>query len=148
MAVDESLADEFARRKAVADARRGSEGTSGVGGGDEPPHYPRMEARVAKLEDTLQGIGITLATMTEQLKHVATKADMEQLRAEIQAVRTDSAVLSGKLDGKASAVDLGRLDSRVGRIPTVPVLVGLLALVSTFLAAWPWIRLNVFHLTG
>ena len=141
MVVDGRLADEFARRKAAADARRGSDGTSGVGGGDEPPHDPWMEARVAKLEDTLQGIGITLATMTEQLKHVATSAEVEK-------VRTEVATSAAKLDGKANATDLRELVGRVGRIPTVPIMVGLLAIAGAISAAWPWIRLNVFHVTG
>ena len=99
-----------------------------------------METRVAKLEDALQGINITLATMTEQLRHLATKADLEQVRTGIQAVRTDTASLAGKLDGKAAATDLAELKGRVGRIPTVPMLTGLLALATAFLAAWPWIK--------
>ena len=41
-----------------------------IGGGGGPPHDQVMEAQVTKLEDALQGINITLATMTEQLKHL------------------------------------------------------------------------------
>ncbi len=102
-----------------------------------------MDARVTKLEDALQGINVSLATISEQLKHVATQADMQQLRVEIQAVRTDNASLVGKLDSKAGAVELGTLQGKVGRIPTVPVIAGILAVLTAIAAAWPWIKHQV-----
>ena len=57
----------------------------------------------------------------------------------VQVVRTEIATLAGKLDGKAAATDLAELRGRVGRIPTVPVLAGLLAIATAIVTKWPWI---------
>lgn len=42
-------------------------------GGGSGPHDPHMEARIAKLEETMSVVRERLATIENQLKHVATK---------------------------------------------------------------------------
>jgi hypothetical protein len=42
--------------------------------GGQPPHDGNMEARIAKLEDHVGKLREDVATGTERLKHVATKA--------------------------------------------------------------------------
>ena len=79
--------------------------------------------------------------MTEQLKHLSTSADVEK-------VRTEVATLAVKLEGKADATDIRELKGRVGRIPTVPAMVGLFTLAGIVSAYWPWISLHVLHITG
>lgn len=136
MPVEDRYRDRFlAMRREAAEAR--GAGPPPVGGGG-PPHDPDMEARVAKLENALQGINVTLARMDERLGHLATAASLESLRADV-------ATLAGKLDGKASAIDLAELKGRVGRITTVPVLASMLTILALVAAAWPWIKQ---HLIG
>ena len=133
MVVDVSRLEEFTRRKDQADAQRDHASTSGSGG---PPHGPDMQARVAKLEDAFREISVTLGRLDVRLGQLASSADLERLRTELVN-------LAGRIDGKAGAADLAELKGKVGRIPTVPVLVGMLTIVVIVLRAWPWIALHV-----
>lgn len=132
MTVDNGALGHLTRLKTNREASRGGGGSSGFGGGDEPPHLPDMEARVARLEASLARIESTLAGMSAHMRYLATTES-------VQAVRTEIATLTGKLDGKATATDLAELRGRAGRIPTMPVLAGLLAIATAIVTTWPWI---------
>ena len=81
-------------------------------------------------------IDVSLATIGEQLRHLATAAD-------VQAVRVEVATLSGKIDGKAEKADLADLRGRVGRIPTVPVMLGVITAAGLILEAIPWLHAHI-----
>ena len=98
-----------------------------------------MDARVSRLEESTKRVDVSLAIITEQLRHLATAAD-------VQGIRTEIATLSAKIDGKAGATDLSELKGRVGRIPTVPVMLGVITIAGFILEAIPWLHAHVVAL--
>lgn len=100
----------------------GQPSTSG-GGGD---NYDRMEARVAKLEDSMTDIKVVLGKIETRLesmdRHLATKADVEAISGEVKSVRS-------ALDGKLGSWEF---------IRTSLVLMGLgISAVALIAANWP-----------
>ncbi len=114
---------EILEKRRRADLQQGAT-LLGTGGGGQPPRDGEIERRVRVLETSFHSLDKTLCIIVEQLKHVATREDL--------------AVISGKLDTKASATELAELKGLVARIPTVPVLVSILILISLLFAAASW----------
>ena len=125
MAIDYRLVDELKRKSDARNLPGVDRPTTSGGSGGEPPDGKGNEPRVSALEASVVSIDKTLAVMSEQLKHVASREEL--------------AIVSAKLDGKASATDLAELKGRVARIPTVPVLVSVGILISLLVAAASWL---------
>lgn len=162
MSLDLRLMEILETRKR-ADLQRGSAPIGTGGSGRQPPDGP-LEPRVQALESSVASIHTTLAVMSEQMKHLATREDVQNVRTEIAAIYgkldTSAAAVSGKIDtnivalsGRVDttvaafsskidrmtlATDLAELKGRVARIPTVPTLTSILVFVSLLFAAASW----------
>ena len=152
MSLDLRLMEILETRKR-ADLQQGAAPSGTGGGGRLPPDGP-LEPRVRALETSVASITTTLAVMSEQLKQLATREDVQAVRTELAGVSgkidTNVAALSGKVettlasfsskvDRMALATDLAELKGRVARIPTVPVLTSILLFVSLLFAAGTWV---------
>lgn len=86
--------------------------------GDDGGNSGGMEARVAKLENDLTTIQVTIGRIDERLvhidRHIATKADVESVKSEIREVK-------GALTGKLGFWQF----------------LGVIGLVMTLALAWP-----------
>lgn len=144
MAIDYRLIEELKRRSETQSGVAADRSDKGGGNSGEPPDDPGLRRRVSALEASFLSVDKTLAVMSEQLKHLASR---EELRTELAIISTkldgkasaaDLATLSGKVDRMASATELAELKGRVARIPTLPTLTSILVFVSLLFAAAAW----------
>ena len=106
-------------------------GTSGEGGGGDPPD--NMDARIAKLEAGHEAIRAQLSEMSALLKVIDTKLDAKATEASVAGLDGKVQGVRDAIDTRASQADLNLLKGRVDALPTTMQMI--IAVIGIFTAA-------------
>lgn len=119
------------------------DGRNSFASGGGPPHDSDMERRVAKLEDKMDGVQVTLnaiqVTLAEMRASMATKDDISSIRADLSPIRADISSIKASLEGKASASSVSELKGRIDSLPGIAKISAVVALIGAALKYFPGI---------
>jgi hypothetical protein len=92
----------------LAPVQQSSPPTEAVAGGGGGPHDPGMEARVGKIEASLERIEPLLVRIEERTSHLATQAELGRLAQDLNARMSDLKI-EERTNHVATQAEVGRL---------------------------------------